>query len=256
MLNDELVLCAKEGATAIVSLNRPAKLNALTLAMRRRLLGLMQDLEADPTIRAVVVRGEGPRAFSTGSDLEELSQRTVETELGEDGQLRRVLHEFIERMQTPTIAALHGFVLGAGLELALACTLRIAADDAVLGLPEVRHGVIPGSGGTQRLARLVGVGWALDMILTQRFLSAEESLRVGLVTRLCSPATLVPQAASLAQKLAQLPSTTVTAAKQATMISFSRGMHEDVEMERLWFAICLAAKSRAHEAPGSNDPRS
>lgn len=253
MPEDQLVLRATSGTTAIVSLNRPAKLNALTLEMRRTLLATMKELEADPRIRAVVIRGEGPRAFCTGSDLDELGMRTVESELGDDGELRRALHEFIERMRTPTIAALHGFVLGAGLELALACTFRIAARDAVLGLPEVRHGVIPGSGGTQRLARLVGIGWALEMILTERFLDADESLRVGLVTRVCERDELGPSAERLAQKLAALPRTTVAAAKEATMTSFRRGLHEDIEVERLWFAICLAAKSVSGKGPTQPD---
>ncbi len=149
----------------------------------------------------------------------------------------------IEDMDKPVIAALHGHVLGAGLEVAMACAIRIAAENASFGLPELRHGVVPGSGGTQRLPRLVGLAWSMDMILTGRSLNAQTALSIGLISRVVENGNLLAEAKSIANAIAKLAPFAVKAAKKATMRSFRRELDADIEAERQLFALCLAAKA-------------
>jgi 1,4-dihydroxy-2-naphthoyl-CoA synthase len=136
----------------------------MSLPMREQCVAALRELEQGGEADAVVITGDGDKAFSAGADINEVATRTVAGELATRAQLRRELPRLLESMRLPTIAAINGYCLGAGLELALACTLRIAADDATLGLPEINLGVIPGSGGTQRLARLVGMGRAMELV--------------------------------------------------------------------------------------------
>ncbi|MGH7717021.1 MAG: enoyl-CoA hydratase/isomerase family protein, partial [Vulcanimicrobiaceae bacterium] len=168
---------------ATLTLNRPEKMNALTPDMRESLIGYLAQAELDENISAVILRAEGERAFCAGADLGELKTRTWKTEMSDRAKLRRVLPRAMEEMGKPVIAALHGYVLGAGLEVAMGCTIRVAAETATFGLPELRHGVIPGSGGTQRLPRLVGMSFAMDMMLTGRSVDAATALQIGLVSR-------------------------------------------------------------------------
>src|SRR5579872_7565431 len=164
--------------TAILTLNRPEKMNALTPEMREALIAHLTKADADETIAAVILRAEGERAFSAGADLSELGTRTWQTEMSAGARVRRQLPRAIEEMDKPVIAALHGYVLGAGLEIAMACAIRIAAQNATFGLPELRHGMLPGSGGTQRLPRLVGMSFAMDMLLTGRSIDAATAMTV------------------------------------------------------------------------------
>jgi len=243
--------CERVGSCAIIRLNRPDKLNALTLAMREQLLGHLTRLDRDDTIRAVILTGAGERAFCAGADLDEVQARTVETELAPDAALRRQIPTRLETMRQPTIAALHGYVLGAGLELALACTFRVAERTARLGLPEVVRGVIPGSGGTQRLARLIGVPWALELVLTGEPISAEEAWRIGLVTRLTLPGRALAEALALAEHIAALPPYAVTLAKHAVLYPVRRGLDADLEAERWLFALALHHRSTSGPGDGT-----
>jgi enoyl-CoA hydratase len=232
--------------TAILTLNRPEKMNALTPDMRESLIGHLARIETDDTISAVILRAEGEKAFCAGADLSELKTRTWKTEMSEGAKLRRALPRTMEEMGKPVIAALHGYVLGAGLEVAMACTIRIAAETAMLGLPELRHGVVPGSGGTQRLPRLVGMSFAMDMMLTGRSVDAATALSIGLVSRVVPYARLMDEAHEIADAIAKLNPFAVKAAKSATLRSFRRELDADIEEERRWFALCLVEK----ETPG------
>jgi enoyl-CoA hydratase len=197
----ENLLLEREAALAVVTINRPQVLNALNTSTIDELRKAALELADDSSIRAVVITGAGEKAFAAGADIKELArQHPVESR----EHARRGQHAFdlIENMGKPVIAAINGFALGGGCELAMACTLRIAANTATLGQPEINLGLMPGFAGTQRLARLVGAGTALDLLLTGRHLTAEEALRVGLVNRVVPAGELMNQARQLASELA------------------------------------------------------
>jgi enoyl-CoA hydratase/carnithine racemase len=188
------------GGVLELVLNRPKVLNAMNTEVHHAIRDAIHAAEASPDVGAILIRGEG-RAFSSGSDLKEIGQ------LAGEAEQRYVELDFATKntvaMSTkPSIAAIHGYCLGGGLELALACDIRLAADDAVFGMPEVSLGSLPGSGGLQRLPEVVGVGVATDWILTGRRVSASEALDRGLVSRVLATDTLVAEARALAQQLA------------------------------------------------------
>lgn len=240
----EQVTFVVEDGIAILSLNRSEKMNALTPQMRESLIGHLQQAERDDAIRAVILRAEGERAFSAGADLGELGTRTWASEMSDGARVRRALPRTIEEMGTPVIAALHGYVLGAGLEVAMACPIRIAAQNATFGLPELRHGVLPGSGGTQRLPRLVGLAWSMDMILTGRSIDAATALQIGLVSRVVAADRLMVEARAIAADIKKLSPFAVKAAKMAVQQSFRRTLDDDIEEERRLFALCLVDKEK------------
>ena len=185
---------------AVVTLDRPKVLNALNADTLNELDAVFKELGGDSSIRAVLLTGAGDRAFAAGADIRELAQLTAEE--GTTFALRgQAIFRAIETLGKPVIACLHGFALGAGCELALVCTLRLAADDARLGQPEVKLGVIPGYGGSQRLPRLVGRGAALKLLLTGAVIDAQEALRIGLVDEVV-PAELMKRAEALALEIA------------------------------------------------------
>ncbi|RZJ36072.1 MAG: enoyl-CoA hydratase, partial [Flavobacterium sp.] len=180
MSYENILITTIEGI-ATVTINRPEKLNALNKFTIRELRDGLESLEDDHSVRAIVITGSGEKAFVAGADIAEFADFSVEegAQLAADGQ--RLLFNFIENMTTPIIAAINGFALGGGLELAMACHIRVASENAKMGLPEVSLGVIPGYGGTQRLPQLVGKGRALEMILTAGMISAAEANSFGLV---------------------------------------------------------------------------
>jgi enoyl-CoA hydratase len=196
------LLIERDGAVAIVTINRPTVLNALNAVTIDELRRAMLDLKIDDSVRAIVVTGAGEKSFVAGADINELAVQTPtggrEHALG--GQ--HVL-DVIENLGKPVVAAINGFALGGGCELAMACTMRIAADTARLGQPEIALGLIPGYAGTQRLSRLVGKGRAMAMILTGAPIAADEALRIGLVTRVVPAAELMTEARALAAQLAK-----------------------------------------------------
>src|SRR5438034_8506209 len=201
MAFDNLLL-ERDGAMAIVTINRPKVLNALnaqTLDERRR---AMLDLGHDDSVRAVILTGAGEKSFVAGADINELA---VQTPTGgrEHALTGQHVLDVIENLGTPVIAAINGYALGGGCELAMACTLRIAADTAKLGQPEINLGLIPGYAGTQCLSRLVGKGKAMELILTGAPIAAGEALRIGLVNRVVPAADLMNEARTLASDLAR-----------------------------------------------------
>jgi enoyl-CoA hydratase len=197
----ENLLLERDGAVAIVTINRPKVLNALNSQTVDELRRAMLELKADASVRAIVLTGAGEKSFVAGADINELA---VQTPTGgrEHALTGQHVFDVIENLGKPVVAAINGFALGGGCELAMACTLRIAAETARLGQPEIALGLIPGYAGTQRLARLVGKGRAMEMILTGAPIPADEAQRIGLVTRVVAAAELMNQARSLAAQLA------------------------------------------------------
>jgi enoyl-CoA hydratase len=192
---------AREGPIALLTVNRPQVLNALNGQTLVELGQAAEDLRRDAATRVVIVTGAGEKAFVAGADISELAE-LAPAQAQDRALLGQRVFDAVEQMGKPVIAAINGFALGGGCELAMACTLRIAADTARLGQPEVNLGIPPGFAGTQRLSRLVGKGVALDLLLTGRHVSAEEALRIGLVNRVVPAADLLTAARALATELA------------------------------------------------------
>lgn len=197
----ENLLLDREGGVATVTINRPKVLNALNGPTLDELRQAMLEIRHDASVRSVILTGAGEKAFIAGADINELAVQTPTSGKDHAARGQHVL-ELIENLGKPVVAAINGYALGGGCELAMACTLRLAADTARLGQPEINLGLIPGYAGTQRLARLVGRGRAMDLILTGRQIGAEEALQIGLVTRVVPAAALMDEARKLAAQLA------------------------------------------------------
>ena len=197
----ENLLIERDGAVAILTINRPKVLNALNTQTLDELQRAIVDLKRDEAVRAVILTGAGEKSFIAGADINELA---IQTPTGGREHAIRGQHvlDGIEQMGKPVIAAINGYALGGGCELAMACTIRIAADTAKLGQPEINLGIIPGYAGTQRLARIVGQGRALELLLTGDQVTAPEALRLGLVNRVVPAAELMTEAKKLATALA------------------------------------------------------
>jgi enoyl-CoA hydratase len=195
------LLLERDGAVAVLSINRPGVLNALNTQTISELREAVLALRDDAAVRAVILTGAGEKSFVAGADITELAH-VPGTQLKEYAERGQDVFDLIEHMGKPVLAAINGYALGGGCELAMACTLRVAADTARLGQPEIDLGAIPGFGGTQRLTRLVGKGAALDLLLTGRQITADEALRIGLVNRVVPAADLMRESRETAQALA------------------------------------------------------
>jgi enoyl-CoA hydratase len=237
----------REGGIGWIVLNRPGQINAINDEMRRGVPAALAELEADAAIRVIVIRGEGPRGFCAGADIKE--RRQPETSL----QVRRRLEksrwiESLDRAEKPIIAAIHGFCMGGGLELALACDIRCAAPDALLALPETGLGLIPGGGGTQRLPRVVGPGRALDLLLTGLRMGAEQAHAIGLVTRVAStPENLLAEVRLLAEQIAAKPPVATAYVKQAARAALRLDLKSGLDLELDLFSL-LAPMQDVKEA--------
>jgi len=195
------ILVERDGAVATITINRPKVLNALSMATLDELRRAILALKYDDGVRAIILTGAGDKSFIAGADINELSEQTPVG--GREHALRgQHVLDLVEHMGKPVIAAINGYALGGGCELAMACTIRIAADSAKLGQPEINLGIIPGYGGTQRLSRLIGRGRALELMLTGDQLTAAEAHRLGLVNRVVTGANLMGEARKLAHALA------------------------------------------------------
>ena len=209
----ENLLLDRDGAVARLTINRPQVLNALNSSTTDQLRRALLEVQHDKAIRVLIITGAGPKAFVAGADINELA--VLSPVEGKEHALQgQQLFDLVENLGKPVIAAINGYALGGGCELAMACTLRIAASSARLGQPEINLGIIPGYGGSQRLARLVGNGVALDLLLTGRQVDADEALRIGLVNRVVAPEQLAQAAQTWAAELAALPTVAVGYMKQ------------------------------------------
>jgi enoyl-CoA hydratase len=240
-MNFQNILVEKKAALAQVIINRPKKLNALNRATIEELHQAFDALESDSNTKAIIITGSGEKAFVAGADISEFSDFSPEegSSLSKEGQEK--LFDFVANLSTPVIAAINGFALGGGLELAMACHFRIAADTAKMGLPEVSLGVIPGYGGTQRLPQLVGKGKAMEMIMTAGMISAEDAKECGLVNHVTTPEELVPLAEKIASKILRNSSVAISAAIVAINANFKDGVNGyDTEIEA--FGNCFGTE--------------
>jgi enoyl-CoA hydratase len=208
------LLYEKKDDIGILTVNRPDKLNAISNELTSELSSLMDELEKDDKLRVLVITGAGDKAFVAGADIQELVDR--DARMGRRvSRERQEIFSRIENLPVPVIAAVNGYALGGGLELALACNIRVCSEKAQFGAPEVKLGIIPGDGGTQRLPRLVGLGRGMEMVITGDFIDAQEAYRIGLVNKVVPPEELMKAAMELAQKIASRPPLAVRYAKEA-----------------------------------------
>jgi enoyl-CoA hydratase len=221
----ENILIKKQEAIAIITINRPTKLNALNKATIQELHDGLKALNEDAATKAIIITGSGEKAFVAGADISEFADFSVEQggKLAAEGQA--LLFDFIQNLSTPVIAAVNGFALGGGLELAMSCHFRVASTHAKMGLPEVTLGVIPGYGGTQRLAQLVGKGRAMEMIMTAGMIDAETALNYGLVNHVVAQEELLDLARNIATKITKNSSVAIAKAIEAINANYTDGVN-------------------------------
>ena len=234
----------KEGELAIITFNRPEVRNALNYLAIDETLEAARKAEADEAIRVLIFTGAGDKAFISGADIGELQQRNTLPALEERSERRRVLANVLETMAKPTVAAINGFAVGTGLEIAMACTLRVAADTAKFGLPEINVGIMPGNGGTQRLPRLVGKGRAMEMILTGELIDAAEACRIGLVNQVVPLTELIDHTKQIARKLATKSALALKIAKDAINTGLDLSLTEGIRYEQKSFAILCGSEDK------------
>jgi len=247
----EAIRYEQADGVATVTLNRPDVHNAMNQAMRRELLEVFTRLRGDDAVRAVIVTGAGEKAFSAGADIREFLEPPVPTQFRE-ARRRIDFRREMERCPQPIIAAIRGYAFGGGLEMALACDIRIAADDAQLGLTEINLAIIPGGGGTQRLPRLVGRGKALEMILTGMRIPAAEALRIGLVEQVVPVADLPAAAMALARTMAEKAPVALRYAKEAVVGGLGLPLDDGIRLENDLATLLRTTEDRVEGAKPSS----
>lgn len=238
----EFVSIERAGGVAVIRMDRPP-MNALNLQMQRELQEAATEVSGDESVRAVIVFG-GSKVFAAGADIKEMVGMNF-TDMSYAAQSLHQAFNSIASIPQPTIAAINGYALGGGCEVALCCDLRIAADDATLGLPEVTLGIIPGAGGTQRLPRLIGASRAKDLILTGRFVRAAEAAEIGLVNRVVPADAVLDAAREYAERLARGAGLALRAAKLAIDSGLDSSLDAGLALERTLFAGLFATEDRA-----------
>jgi enoyl-CoA hydratase/carnithine racemase len=233
----------KKTSIAYITVNRPKVLNALNMATMEELGAAFHEIKNDAEVRVVILTGAGEKAFIAGADIGELAQQDAVRGKEYTHRGQNVLN-LIENLGKPVIACINGFALGGGCEIAIACTMRLASENAKLGQPEVKLGIIPGYGGTQRLPRLVGKGIAMQLVLTGEMISAQEAHRIGLVNEVVAAAELIPRAEAIAQKIiANAP-----LAAQYAMEAVNKGMEmtlaEGLYLEATLFGVSCATEDK------------
>lgn len=231
MGNFETILYKKHGGVGYVTLNRPKFLNVYNIKMRDELFEVLGAIKDDNEVRVVIFRAAGEKAFCAGADLTEFLSAPPPV-IARQVRFQRDVWGLFLSLPQPLIAALHGYVLGSGIEIALCCDIRIASDDVRFGLPEVNLGIIPAAGGTQTLPRAVGRAATLEMFLTGKWLNAREALHHKLVNRIVARSDLWPSVDQLAQKILGYSYTAVTSAKQAVVRGMDMSLGEGLELER------------------------
>jgi enoyl-CoA hydratase len=239
-MSTETIIVERRGRVGIVRLNRPQALNALNATLKNELLDAVEAFDSDADIGCVLLTGSD-KAFAAGADIKEMADKSYIDIFRADyaGDYER-----LTRVRKPLIAAVAGFALGGGCELAMLCDFMIAADNAKFGQPEIKLGIIPGIGGTQRLTQAVGKAKAMDMILTGRMMDAAEAERSGLVARVVPAAILMQEAIKVAETIAALSQPSLLAAKEAVNRSFETSLTEGVRFERRVFHALFATKDR------------
>ena len=239
----ENLLLERDGASAIVTINRPKVLNALNSETVDELRRVMLDLKRDDEVRAIVLTGAGEKSFVAGADINELA---VQTPTGgrEHALAGQHVFDVIENLGKPVIAAINGFALGGGCETAMACTIRLASDKAKFGQPEVALGLLPGGGGTQRLPRLVGKGRALQLILSGEMIPALEAYRIGLVNEVVSSADLIPRAEAILKRIFANAPLGVRYSLEAVNRGLETTQAEGLALEASYFGLCAGTEDK------------
>jgi enoyl-CoA hydratase len=239
MSDEQIVLVERDGAVGVVLMNRPKQLNALSGELMGALVAALKELDLDPEIRCIVLGGN-ERAFAAGADIAELAAGTpislYESRRGIDQW------DVIRGLRTPLVAAVSGYCLGGGCELAMACDLIVASETATFGQPEINLGVLPGAGGTQRLTHAVGKSLAMDVILTGRFLRADEALRAGLVARVVAREAWLEEAKRVGREIAAKSPIALRLAKEAVEQAFEAPLSVGIEYERRAFYLARASE--------------
>lgn len=239
----ENVLYEKKDGIAYVTLNRPKVLNALNTPTWAELRKAFEAARDDADIRGVILTGAGDKAFIAGADISELAKVTA-FEAQQSSRFGQEVLDLIENLGKPVVAAINGFALGGGCETALACTIRIAVESAKFGQPEVKLGLIPGGGGTQRLPRLVGKGRALQLILSGEMITAQEAYRIGLVNAVVPAADLIPHAEEILKQITANAPLAVKFALEATNKGMQTSQDEGLLLEASYFGLCAATEDK------------
>jgi enoyl-CoA hydratase len=224
-MNFENILITIENSIGQITINRPSKLNALNVATIQELHNAFESLDNNEDVRAIIITGEGEKAFVAGADISEFASFSVEEGAQLAAQGQELLFDFVQNLKTPVIAAVNGFALGGGLELAMSCHFRVASDNAKMGLPEVSLGVIPGYGGTQRLPQLIGKGRAMEMIMTAGMIEADTAKSYGLVNHVVPQAELVEFTKGIASKIIRNSPMAIGKAIKAVNANYKDGVN-------------------------------
>ena len=240
-MNFENIIVSSENGIGQITINRPSKLNALNVATIQELHNAFKSLDENHEVKVILITGEGEKAFVAGADISEFAHFSIQEGAQLAAQGQEVLFDFVENLGTPVVAAVNGFALGGGLELAMACHFRIASDNAKMGLPEVSLGVIPGYGGTQRLPQLVGKGRAMEMIMTAGMIDAETAKLYGLVNHVVPQAELLEFTKAIATKIARNSPVAIGEAIKAINANYKEGVNGyDVEIRN--FGKCFGTE--------------
>jgi len=237
------ILFEKKNSIAYVTVNRPKVLNALNMATMEELRTAFHEIKNDTSVRVVIFTGAGEKAFIAGADISELAKHDAVSGKEYTHRGQSVLN-LIENLGKPVIACINGFALGGGCEIAMACTMRLASENAKFGQPEVKLGIIPGYGGTQRLPRLVGKGVAMQLVLAGEMITAQEAHRIGLVNEVTAPADLVPRAEAIAQKIIANAPLAVQYAMEAVNKGMEMTLAEGLYLEATLFGVCCATEDK------------
>ena len=241
--NFETLLVERVGRVALITINRPDKLNALNDQVRDEMLQLLGALETDDAIGVLVITGAGEKSFIAGADIQEFAGRTPFDQRHAMRFPR--LYDIMSNFPKPVIAMINGFCLGGGCELAMSCDMRIASEKARFGQPEIKLGLIPGGGGTQRLPRLVGMGNAMRLILSGDMIPAAEAKEMGLVEQVVAPEELRNHTLALAERIATMSPATLGVAKEALRASERMSIEEGILYERDLFCLCFSTEDKA-----------
>lgn len=233
----------KKDQIAFVTIDRPKVLNALNMATMGELRTVFTDLKQDRELRVVILTGAGEKSFAAGADISEL-QKHNPVEAKEYTHRGQAVLDLIENLGKPVIACINGFALGGGCEIAMACTLRLASENAKLGQPEVKLGIIPGYGGTQRLPRLVGKGMAMQLLLTGEMISAQEAHRIGLVNEVVPATQLISRAEAIAQAIIKNAPLAIQYCLEAVNHGMEMSQSEGLYLEATLFAVCCATEDK------------
>jgi enoyl-CoA hydratase/carnithine racemase len=242
-LKFENILYQKKGSIAYITLNRPKVLNALSRQTYMDLRAAFEDTRDDATLRGVILTGAGDKAFIAGADISELATVTA-VEAARSSNVGQEVLNLVENLDKPVIAAINGFALGGGCEMAMACTIRVASETAIFGLPEVKLGLVPGGGGTQRLPRLVGKGRALQIILSGEMIAAQEAYRIGLVNEVVPATEVIARAETILNQISANAPLAIKYSLEAVNKGLEISQSEGQALEAAFFGLCAGTEDK------------